>query len=196
MRERRRFRPATPEGLEARWVLSGGAVIAPVTVGKPPVTAHNNRNQAIADQVNQTYDSFTSDYLQAQGAYLANSSSQAAHLAFSHYVAQRVKLLAAQLTRIFAHVPGSLQPAPTSSPGGPVVVQNFLRTYINGPASTSLLVALEGRSAGNGAIPPPGTSGPTATLYTDQALSAIATARTITLNSIGFLISHSFQKHR
>jgi hypothetical protein len=179
MRERRRFRPATLEGLETRVVLNRGTVIAPVTVGKLTVTTHENTNQAVADQLNESFDSFTTDYLQAQGAYLANGSSQAAHTAFSHYVAQRVKLLAAQLTNIFAHVPGSLDRSPNSSPGGPVVVQTFLRTYINGPPPTSLLVSLEGRRSGSGAIPPPGTTGTTATLYTDQAISAIATARTI-----------------
>ncbi len=110
-------------------------------------------------------------------------------------MAQRVKLLAAQLTQVFAHVPGTLNNAPKSSPGGPVVLQNFLRTYINGPAPTTLLVALEGHRAGAGAIPPAGSSGTTATLYTDQATTAIATARTISLNSVGFLVSHSFQKH-
>jgi hypothetical protein len=141
------------------------------------------------------FDSFTTDYLQAQGAYLAINNVQA-HAAFSHYVAQRVKLLAAQLTRIFVHVPGSLnRTRPSRSPGGPVVIQSFLRTYINGPAPTTLIVSLQGARAGVGAIPPPGTTGTTATLYTDQALSAIETSRTVTLNNVGFLVSHTFQKH-
>jgi hypothetical protein len=194
MRERRQFRPERLEGLEARVVLSNRGLIAPATVGKLNTSAKTNSNQAVVDQVNQTYESFTSDYLQAQGAYLANGASAANHTAFSHYVGQRVKLLAAQLTTIFVHVPGSLNLAPKSSPGGPVVVQSFLRSYVNGPAPTSLLVALEGRKGGTGAIPPAGTTGTTATLYTDQALSAIATTQTITLNSVGFLVSHRFQK--
>jgi hypothetical protein len=195
MRDRHRFCPSTVEGLETRLALSKGTLIAPVTVGKPTSNAQNNRNQAIVDQVNQTFDSFTTDYLQAQGAYLSNPSSDPAHIAFTQYVAQRIKLLSAQLTNIFAHVPGSLNTAPSSSLGGPVVLQRFLKTYINGPDPTTLLVALEGRRSGSGAIPPTGTTGTTSTLYTDQAVSAIATARTITLNSVGFLISHKFQGH-
>jgi hypothetical protein len=195
MREQRRFRPEALEGLEPRVVLSQGAVIAPVPVSKPTVTPRANQNQIIVTAVNQAFDSFSTDYLQAQGAYVASGTSQQAHAALTHYVAQRVKLLAAQLTQIFAHVPGSLNPSRTASPGGPVVVQNFLRSYINGPAPTTLLEALEGRRSGTGAIPPPGTTGTTSTLYTDQALSAIATARTVSINSVGFLVSHSFPRH-
>jgi hypothetical protein len=195
MHGRRYFRPEPLQDLESRVALNRGGLIAPETVGRLNTSAKVNQNQAIVDQVNQTYDGFTTDYLQAQGAYLSNATSQPAHTAFSHYVAQRVKLLAAQLTTIFVHVPGSLGLAPKSSPGGPVVVQSFLRSYVNGPAPTSLLVALEGHRGNSGAIPPVGTTGTTATLYTDQAISAIATARTISLNSVGFLVSHRFQKH-
>jgi hypothetical protein len=194
MNERHRFRPAMIEGLETRVVLNRSSLIAPVAVGKLTITPRNTTNQAVVDQVNAAFDSFTTDYLQAQGAYLSNSTPSA-HTAFTHYVAQRVQLLAAQLTRIFAHVPGSLARSPASTPGGPVVVQTFESTYINGSARTSLLESLEGRRTGAGAIPPPGTTGTTATLYTDQAISAIATTRTISLNSVGFLVSHRFQKH-
>jgi hypothetical protein len=192
MRERHRFRPSTVEGLEMRAVLSGGSLIMPAATGKLTISARTNPTLQVADQVNQTFDSFETDYLQAQGAYLANGTSTA-EVAFRKYVSQRVELLATQLTRIFAHVPGALSRSQTSSPGGPVVVQSFLRTRINGLASTNLIVALLGRRNIGGAVPPAGTSGTTATLYTDQAISAIETARTATLNSVGFLFSRSFK---
>jgi len=196
MRERHRFQPEVLQGLETRVVLSGGGLITPVTVGQLTITARNDATHAVVDQVNQAFDSFTTDYLQAQGTYLANSTATNAQTAFHDYVTQRIELLATQLTRIFAHVPGSLNPLQTSTPGGPVVLQSFLRTRINGLGRSSLLMSLVGRRGlGNGALPPPGTTGTTATLYTDQAISAIETARTASLNSVGFLYSHSFQTH-
>ncbi len=67
MREQRRFRPDSPEGLEARVALSLGGAIAPVAVGKHSVSTRADQNQAIVAAVNQTFDSFTTDYLQAQG---------------------------------------------------------------------------------------------------------------------------------
>jgi len=193
MTERHRFRPEVLQGLETRVALSGNSLITPVAAGQLTITARNDATHAVVDQVNQTFDSFETDYLQAQGAYLANSTAQNAPTAFNNYVTQRVELLATQLTRIFAHVPGSLNRLQTSSPGGPVVLQSFLRTRINGLGRTSLLTSLVGRrGVGNGALPPPGTTGTTATLYTDQAISAIETARTASLNSVGFLYSRSF----
>jgi hypothetical protein len=195
MSKRNEFRPATVQGLERRVVLSGLAAIRPVAQARLNIVAHNNATQAVANQVNLSFDSFTTDYLQAEGAYLA-VPNKGPHGAFKNFVAQRVELLAAQLTRIFAHVPGSLNRLQTSSSGGPVVVQAFLRTRINGNSSTSLLRALEGGGGSTGAIPPAGTTGPTATIYTDQAISAIETARTVSLNSVGFLYGKSFDKHR
>jgi len=178
-------------------VLNGGGLIAPVAAGQLTITARTGATQAVVDQVNLAFDSFKTDYLQAQGAYLANSSAPNAPTAFNNYVTQRVELLAAQLTRIFAHVPGSLDRLQTSTPGGPIVLQSFLRTRINGFGRASLLVSLVGRrGVGTGALPPQGTTGTTATLYTDQAITAIETARATSLNSVGFLYSRSFQKHR
>jgi hypothetical protein len=94
-------------------------------------------------------------------------------------------------------VPGSLSLLQTSSSGGPVVIQEFLKTRINGSSGKSLLHTLIGGSGDDtGAIPPVGTTGPTATLYTDEAISAIETTQTATLNSVGFLYGNSFNnKH-
>jgi hypothetical protein len=191
MSERHRFRPEIVAGLEARVVLSGGAVITPATIGRLDI-AHVNATHAVVSNVNQVFDSFTADYLQAEGAYFANSTPQAEHV-LRGFVRQRVALLSAQLTRIFAHVPGSLDLLQTSSSGGPVVLQNFLRTRINGGSARSLLVALDGRNGNGGAIPPPGATGTTATLYTDQAITAIETARAVTVNCVGFSYGRAFQ---
>jgi hypothetical protein len=196
MKGRHRFRPAFLQDLEPRVVLSGGAQISPAPVGKLTINARSTITHQVVDQINVAFDSFTTDYLQAQGAYLHDSTAPHATTAFANYVNQRVELLAAQLTRIFAHVPGSLNRLQTSTPGGPVVLQSFLRTRINGLGRTSLLVSLNGRrGVGSSALPPAGTTGTTATLYTDQAISAIETARTASINSAAFLFSHSFQKH-
>jgi hypothetical protein len=186
------------EALESRVVLSRVASIAPISVAKLNVRHHINATQDVVNAVNQSFDSFTTDYLQAQGAYLAAPSS-GSHTAFRSFVVQRVDLLAAQLTRIFAHVPGSLNRLQTSSSGGPVVIQAFLRSRINGNSSRTLLTALTGPG---GAIPPlrmaaaTATIDTTATIYTDQAISAIETARALTINSVGFLYGQAFDKHR
>jgi hypothetical protein len=196
MRKQREFCPAPVEGLERRIALSGIGAVRPVARAKLVLAAHTNATQAIVNQTNLAFDSFTTDYLQAQGAYLSDSMVKGSHGAFKNFVTQRVELLAAQLTRIMAHVPGSLKRLQTSSSGGPVVIQVFLRTRINGNSGSSLISALRGSGGGNGAIPPIGTTGPATTLYTDQAISAIETARTATLNSIGFLYGKAFDKHR
>ncbi len=96
------------------------------------------------------------------------------------------------MTQIFTHVPGSLNQLKVSTPGGPVILQTFLRSRIDGTSDRTLRFALLGNG---GAVPPVGTNGTTATLYTDQAITAIETSRTVTISSVGFLYSRSFQKH-
>lgn len=194
MRKRHEFRPAALEGLEPRIVLSRVASFAPIAPAKLVLRSHNNAAQAVVNAVNQSFDSFTTDYLQAQGAYLKVPNADS-HRAFRGFVVQRVELLAAQLTRIFAHVPGSLKRLQTSSSGGPVVVQAFLRSRINGTSSRTLLSALTDTG---GAIPPlrMATTDFASTIYTDQAISAIETARAVSLNSVGFLYGKAFEKHR
>lgn len=190
--KRHRFRPLLHGALEPRVVLSRNALIAPVTVSAGAIADRNSRTQAVVDQINIAFDAFKQDYLQAQGIYLISRSSDA-QKAFRSFVNERTDLLASQLTRIFAKVPGSLDPLDTSSPGGPVVVQAFLRTRINGLGPNSLLQKLNGRRSS--AIPPTNVSNNAATLYAEQAISAIETTRSATLNSVGFLFSQSFQKH-
>jgi selenocysteine lyase/cysteine desulfurase len=192
MRQPHRFCPGIVEGLEDRLALSRGVTVAPVVVGKVPAAQHQSATHAVVNNINLAFTAFTADYLQAEGAYLA-SDSKSSEGVFRTFVGQRVNLLAAQLTRVFAHIPGSLSLLQTSSSGGPVVLQNFLRTRINGDDRSSLLTALVGRGSLVGAVPPYNASGPTATLYTDQATTAIETAQATTINCVAFLYSQSFQ---
>lgn len=193
MKQRHRFRPAILEMLENRMVLSHGVSFAPVAVNH---LNHSGRrsvklSQVAIDETNQFFDSFTRDYLQVQGAYFAADAKDLnAKLTFREYIVQRTNLLAQQLTRTFAQLPGSLNRLPSSS-GSATVLASFLQNRINGAASPSLRASLAGGARGN-TIPVPPVSGPAATLYTYQAISAIETARTATLNSASFLIHHTF----
>jgi hypothetical protein len=197
MSERHRFRPVVPESLERRVVLDRGARIAPVAIAPLDVSGRRrDLAQAAADQVNQAFDAFTRDYLQAQGAYFAADPGQAPSAArfFRSFIVQRLNLLGQQLTRTFTQLPGSLNRLPNAAPGGSIVLQSFLRTRITGNSPDSLRVALAGP---NNPIPPVMTSGTTATLYTSQAISAIETARTSTQNGVGFLLNRTFKNgHR
>jgi hypothetical protein len=195
MRRQRRFVPTDCEPLEQRLALSRGAHIAPVTPRSLDLSGRGTSSlaQQVANQVNVAFNSFTSDYLQAQGAYFASQDGSGAALKFFRsYITNRLDLLDQQLVRTFSHVPGSLNRLPGAAPGGSAVLQVFLRRYITGTTRNSLRTALAG-SPQNDPIPPANTSGSTTTLYTSQALIAIQTAQTSTLNSVMFLIKHSFK---
>jgi hypothetical protein len=202
MKRDHHFRPVVAELLEPRVLPSHGARIQPATVSPVNASARavpvGGLAHAVVDQVNQEFDSFTNDYLQAQGAYFATDSSNATNAAnaerfFRSYIEQRLNLLAQQLIRTFTQLPGSLNRLPGAPPGGSYVLQVFLRDKINGTTAGSLRTAL----AGNKVIPAPGTvTGGAATLYTEQALGAIETARAATLNASTFLLRHTFQNGR
>lgn len=194
VKQRHRFRPTILEMLENRMVLSHGVSFAPVAVNHLNLSGRRGvtLSQVSIDETNQFFDSFTRDYLQVQGAYFATDATMAptARGTFREYVVQRVNLLAEQLTRTFALLPGSLNRLPPSS-GSTTVLASFLQTRINGATSTSLRTSLIGGPR-SGAIPITPISGPAATLFTYQAISAIETARTATMNSASFLIHHTF----
>jgi hypothetical protein len=162
-----------------------------VSLGHVTTNPRNTESQDVVNNVNQSFDSFTSDYLQAQGTYFA-ADSDAARSVMRQYVEQRIDLLAAQLTSIFTHVRGSLNQLQVTTPGGPVILQTFLKTRIDGRSDKTLHFALLRRGPNQGAIPPVGMTDTTAALYTGEALTAIETSRTVTLNSVGFLCSRSF----
>lgn len=69
MRERHRYRPVGWDGLEARVALTHGGPIAPGLIGtlSPNPAAAGSAARSIA-LVNASFNQFTADYLQAQGA--------------------------------------------------------------------------------------------------------------------------------
>jgi hypothetical protein len=141
-------------------------------------------------EVNQAFDSFTQDYLQAQATYLAfPTSSQGT---FKNYITQRVALLSQQLVADFTPLPNSLNRLPSSGfgSGGSIVMQSFLRRVIGTSGSSSSTPNLRSNLVDN--IPAVGLSGPQATLVTLNATTAIETARAATLNSVNFLTRHTF----
>ena len=186
-------------------MLDGGAAasIAPVSVATVDNSGRaGNFARAVSDQVNQSFDAFTRDLLQVQGAYFAsispNASTNAKQL-YSGYITQRLNLLSQQLTRVFVQLPGSLNRLKGSSfggGGGSIVLQTFLRNRVTGNGASSLHRALVG-TTGRNTIPnsiPVGDL--TATLYTSQVLAAIETSRTATLNSSNFLLNSTFKNGR
>jgi hypothetical protein len=187
MRDRHRFRPAVGEPLEGRRLLSAKGLVTPVVVKPLPITRPTETSQALqaTTAVNQDFDAFTQDYLQAQATYLASPGVPPG--TFSTYITQRVELLSQDLVKAFTPLPGSLNRLPGSfGIGGSIVLQAFLRRVIVGPQPGTLLSELRGN------IPVTGLTGPAATLVTLNATTAIATARTATLNSVNFLLRHTF----
>lgn len=207
---RRRFRPDAIGPLEDRVVLSRAAGFAPVGIAPvqvAPVDVSGRGTslvRAVNDAINVAFESFKRDYLESQAAYFASNVSitganQAQQL-FRSFITQRLNLLNQELTRIFVQVPGGLNRI-SSSQGNSLVVQSFLRNRINGPGQLSLERALIGRPTPNGTggvIPLVGTvSGSGITLYTNQALAAIDSARAATINATSFLLNDTFKNgHR
>jgi hypothetical protein len=137
--------------------------------------------------VNQSFDRFTADYLQAQGVYLSSGEPTADFTAFTR---GRVKLLAQRLNTILSPLPGSLDTIDDGHERGVNTVVDlhpFLHRVITGPAppnSSSLLQTLDSASV----VPPPGTRGAAVTLYTLTATNAIQSARFATIHEIGSII--------
>jgi hypothetical protein len=141
----------------------------------------------IQARFNQSFDRFTTDYLQAEGVYLSSGEPTAD---FTAYTRGRVKLLAQQLDRIFQQLPNSLDKIDDAHVRGVTTVVNdhpFLHRVITGPApsnSSSLLQTLNSASV----VPPPGTRGAAVTPYTLAATNAIQSARNSTIDAIRYII--------
>jgi len=199
MSQRHRFRPGHADLLEDRVVLSR---VAPIAVAKLNVSARTgNIASAAVDQVNLAFDSFTKDYLQAEGLYLSLKSNDGGdpERYFRLSVVQRLNVLSQQLTHTFTYLPNSLNRVSSAGPSGSAVLQVFLRKQITGNGSESLLRALVGvQNQANPPIPAVGTmTGDSATLYTTQSLSAIDASRAATLNAVNFLLHNTFKNgHR
>jgi len=192
--ERHRFRPQSLDPLERRLAPSRGGPIIPALIGTlSPNPKASGRSGRVAAQIGDTFDRFQADYLQAQGAYLSSGAPQ---VTLTTFTAQRVNLLSQELVRIFARLPGSFSKIENSgqraSAGNAATVfQAVLYRNVSGAANTSLVQILNS----NAVVPPPGTSGAAATLYTLTATNAIQAARTSLINAARFIANKTFDKH-
>lgn len=215
MKSTRRRRSLVPwgESLEARVVQSGvGAPASVASLLRSPGAAGPGARPAaqlgrpgpargggafrVSDRVEAAFDSFTNDFLQAQALYLEAVATPGmteekvapSRKLFIASIETRVSVLAQDLTRSLSRLPNAL----SRERGASVVpLQSFLsRNILNpDPKSNSLLANLTQEQA----IPPAGTSGAAASLYTLNALNAIEAAEAATGNGAGFLSSNQFR---
>jgi hypothetical protein len=195
MRRKHGFIPSAWDDLEGRVVLSQTQTtlgLATVVSGLAPHLRALNRHQtAVMAEINQAFDSFQNDYDQARATYFASMANQASpstatSAAFTLYTTQRVALLGQQLINIFVQSPQGTARAP----GQPPPVKQLISTKIIGPQGQhpkgSLAEALLQT------IPQPGTSAPTAALYTLSQDNAIETARVAVLNGATIIQKGAF----
>ncbi len=196
MRQHHRYRIGDWDRLESRRALTHGGPITPALFGTLSLTPQASGPAGrVAAQSNQAFDSFVQDYTQAQGAYLS-AGSTVSSATFEAFTTQRVNLLAEELTRIFARLPGSFAAITDShqrslSGNSSVVIQAFLFNKINGTANTSMVQVLNSSTV----VPPAGTTGAAASLYTLTANNAIQSARIATINAAKNIALGTFTKH-
>jgi hypothetical protein len=193
MKRRHGFIPSALDQLENRVVLSrtteGLAVV--VSGLSPRQRVINRQQQAFTAEIILAFQSFSNDYDQARATYFSSIAGQATPSvattqAFSLYTTQRVSLLAQQLINVFIQTPQGTAKAP----GQPFALQHLVSTQIigaqgqtpKGSLAKSLLLA----------IPQPGTSTPTSSLYTLSQDNAIATAQVAVLNGLSILKNAAF----
>ena len=188
---RHRFKPEGCNTLERRLVLTTGGSITPALLGTlSPTPTASGRPGRVANQINSAFDRFTNDYLQAQGAYLSSAAPAAT---FTTFTTQRINLLSQELTRIFARVPGSFATIKSShqrslANNSSVLLQAILYRNVAG-ANTSL----QGTLTSNAVVPPSGTNGASATLYTLTATNSIQTARISMINATKYIATGTFK---
>jgi hypothetical protein len=195
-----RFRPFACEELELRALLTHGGPLNPALIGTlSPNTRAVGPLGRVQAQVNASFDRFSTDYFQAQGAFLSAGSTSGLLPAFKTFTEQRVNLLAQELTRTLARVPGSYtriaNTGQQAQNGSNVVLTGFLNRKINGTGSVganSLLTTL----TSNALLPPAGTAGAGASLYTLAATNAIQTARAASINAVRFMATGAFNNSK
>jgi hypothetical protein len=189
MSRRHRFRPTGLDSLESRVVLSHGGRVIPAQVADLQ-SSRSPRSRIplrIADSINNSFDSFTDDYLEAQRVYLAASTTTGAADAFRDFTRQRGSLLAQELARTIGRFSGALAKLPASKRSANIdtPLQAFLSARIIG-GPNALVATL------NQSVPSAGTTGPASTLFTLTATNAIDAARANTFNAVGFLLTGRF----
>jgi hypothetical protein len=195
MRERHRFRPGGWDCLESRLALTHGGPISPGLIGtlSPNPRASGAAGRAVA-QVNAAFNQFTVNYLQAQGAYLSSGTSNDSK-AFQAYTTQAIAVLAQELTRTLARLPGSLvyikNKTQRDRTGSSVVLQAILHSQITGADDPTLTPDALQKTL-NTSVPMTPPTGASATLYTLTATNAIQAAQIGIINSIRYLVNHTF----
>ncbi|WP_145275152.1 hypothetical protein [Tautonia plasticadhaerens] len=151
--------------------------------------------QRIVDQVDEAFDSFSKDYLEAQRVYVASEGQEQL---FRVFTSQRITLLSQDLTRALSHVPGSLERLERKDQrkelGVDTPLQAFLIRRIVGRNGDGNDGSLSSILRSDTVIPPAGTTGPELSLYTLTATNAIESARTTTINAARFLVGGRFRK--
>jgi len=144
--------------------------------------------------VNASFNQFTANYQQAQGAYLSSGTTADA-TAFKAFTTESIGLLAQQLTRTMSRIHSSLVYIKDAQQrslhgGSSIVLQAILYSRINGGSGSGSLLETLNSTAVVPATPPTGAS---ATLYSLTAANAIQAARVAMINSVKFLVSNTFQ---
>ena len=185
--------PRALDQLESRVVLSRTTQgLATVVSGlSPRLRVLNREQQAMSAEIQQAFTSFDNDYDQARATYFASISNQpspspATTNAFTLYTTERVSLLAQQLINIFIQSPQGTAKAP----GQPYAVKQLITTKIIGNQGEHPRGSLD-QSLMN-TIPQPGTSAPTASLYTLSQDEAIQTAEVAILNGLSIIKNGAF----
>jgi hypothetical protein len=187
-RKQHAYIPSAIDQLESRVVLSqttqGLAVV--VSGLSPHQRALNRKQQAFSAEITQAFSSFQSDYDQARATYFASIANQtnpsaATTNAFSLYTTERVSLLAQQLINVFIQSPEG-----TAKGQGPYSLKQLISNKILGPSKGTLNKSLLAT------IPQPGTSAPTASLYTLSQDNAIQAAQVAVLNGLSIVKNGAF----
>jgi hypothetical protein len=193
MKRKHVFTPSTLDHLEARVVLSKTTEELSVVVSglSPHLKVLNRKQQAMSAEIQQAFSQFQNDYDQARATYFASilnqtTPSAATTNAFTLYTTQRVSLLGQQLVNIFIQSPQGTAKAP----GQPYALKQLISTKIIGPQGQhpkgSLIESLLQT------IPQPGTSAPTASLYSLSQDEAIQTAQVAVLNGLSITKNGAF----
>jgi hypothetical protein len=197
MTRRHRFMPSARDQLEVRVVLSQTTLgLSTVVSGLSHHLRVLNRKQtALIAEVNQSFDSFQSDFDQARATFFSSlqtspSTDSSAVGAFQEYTQQRTLLLAQQLVSSFVQTPQGTAKAPSQ----PYALKQLVETKVIGPKGKgpagSLIASLNGTIQQISDSMP--AASPTTTLYTLSQDNAIETARTAMLNGVSIMKSGAF----
>lgn len=208
MKRRHAFCPPAVSQLECRVALShAGAPRGPsVVVGglHPRQQVLNVHQQSVIAEVNQAFDSFTSDYDQARATYLASiqgvsntSAAMTSMNAFTAYTKMRVSLLSQQVISSFLQTPQ----ANARAHGKDNVLKQLVNSKLIGPQNSAPAGSLASELMTS--LPQPGTSAATASLYSLAQDNAIESARIAVINGInivkngdfGTLTPHKYNSH-